>query len=188
MRLKYLFSFPIRPKKKPRHTAINLLGTHKHPYFMSELPVTACWPLEAYEVAFCQRILVLSVLLGEKWTHFGYFTPRAFLRANETDTRICAVATTYSRARFYSHNYYFLGIFMLYLVWANIVDLHKRTEDGDGNVGKAVRVWITRDKKRTWICEIKLTFVPSCSQMRLQLVISTLFVGIFGTNALVLVE
>ena len=25
------------------------------------------------------------------------------------------------------------------------------------------------DKKRTWICEIKLTFVPSCSQMRLQL-------------------
>ena len=32
------------------------------------------------------------------------------------------------------------------------------------------KIWpITEDQKCTWICEIKLTFVPSCSQMRLQL-------------------
>ena len=28
---------------------------------------------------------------------------------------------------------------------------------------------ITQDKKRTWICEIKLTFMPSCSRVRRQL-------------------
>ena len=44
----------------------------------------------------------------------------------------------------------------------------KTAEDGDGNVGKTIRL-ITQDKKRTWIWEIKLTFVPSCCQMRLQL-------------------
>ena len=42
------------------------------------------------------------------------------------------------------------------------------TEDGDSNVGKTIRI-ITQDKKCARICEIKLTFVPSCSQMRLQL-------------------
>ena len=47
-------------------------------------------------------------------------------------------------------------------------DWSKTAEDGDGNVGKTIKL-ITKDKKRTWICEIKLTFVPSCSQMRLQL-------------------
>ena len=47
-------------------------------------------------------------------------------------------------------------------------NLSKTAEDGDGNVGKTIRL-ITEDKKRTWICKIKLTFVPSCSQMRLQL-------------------
>ena len=35
-------------------------------------------------------------------------------------------------------------------------------------IGKTIRL-ITQDKKRAWICEIKLTFVPSWSQMRLQL-------------------
>ena len=42
------------------------------------------------------------------------------------------------------------------------------TEDGDSNVGKTIRI-ITQDKKCARICEIKLTLVPSCSQMRLQL-------------------
>ena len=41
-------------------------------------------------------------------------------------------------------------------------------EDDDGNVGKTIKL-ITQDKKRTWICEIKLTFVPSCSRVRRQL-------------------
>ena len=48
------------------------------------------------------------------------------------------------------------------------VGLSKKAEYGDGNVGKTIKL-ITEDKKCTWICEIKLTFVPSCSQMRLQL-------------------
>ena len=33
----------------------------------------------------------------------------------------------------------------------------KTVEDGDGNVGKTITL-ITQDKKRTWICEIRLTF------------------------------
>ena len=44
----------------------------------------------------------------------------------------------------------------------------KTAEDGHGNVGKTIRL-ITQDKKCTWMSEIKLTFVPSCSQLRLQL-------------------
>ena len=50
----------------------------------------------------------------------------------------------------------------------NLGNLRKTVEDGDGIVGKTIKL-ITQDKKRTWICEIKLTFVPSCSQMRRQL-------------------
>ena len=42
-------------------------------------------------------------------------------------------------------------------------------EDGDGNVGKTIKPIIEDKKRCTWICEIKLTFVPSWSQMRLQL-------------------
>ena len=49
-----------------------------------------------------------------------------------------------------------------------IRNLKQTAEDGDGNVGRTVRL-ITEDKKRTWISAIKLTFVPSCCQMRLQL-------------------
>ena len=33
---------------------------------------------------------------------------------------------------------------------------------------------ITQDKKRTWICEIRLTFLPSCSRVRRHCSISTL--------------
>ena len=39
-------------------------------------------------------------------------------------------------------------------------NLRKTVEDGDGNFGKTIKL-ITEDKKRT--CEIRLTFVPSCS-------------------------
>ena len=46
--------------------------------------------------------------------------------------------------------------------------ISQTAEDDDGNVGKTIRL-ITADKKHTWICEIRLTFVPSYSQMRLQL-------------------
>ena len=46
-------------------------------------------------------------------------------------------------------------------------DLSKTAEDGDGNVDKTIRL-ITQDKNARE-CEIKLIFVPSCSQMRLQL-------------------
>ena len=41
--------------------------------------------------------------------------------------------------------------------------LCKTVEGGDG------KKLITQDKKRTWICEIRLTFVPSCSRVRRQL-------------------
>ena len=46
--------------------------------------------------------------------------------------------------------------------------LSKAAEDGDGNVCKTLTL-ITEDKKGTRICEINRTFVPSCPQMRLQL-------------------
>ena len=49
-----------------------------------------------------------------------------------------------------------------------IGNLSKTAEDGDGKVCKTRRL-ITQDKKRTWMCEIKLAFMPSCSQVRLQL-------------------
>ena len=45
-----------------------------------------------------------------------------------------------------------------------IRDLRKTVEDGDGNAGKTIKL-ITQNKKRTWICEIRLTFVPSCSRV-----------------------
>ena len=45
--------------------------------------------------------------------------------------------------------------------------LSKTVENDDDNVGKAIRP-ITEDKKCTWLCEIMLTFVPSCSHMRRQ--------------------
>ena len=44
----------------------------------------------------------------------------------------------------------------------------KTAKGDDSKVGRTVRP-ITQDKKRTWICELKLTFVQSCSWMRLQL-------------------
>ena len=46
--------------------------------------------------------------------------------------------------------------------------LSKTAKDSNVNGSKTIRL-ITQDKRRTWICEIKMTFVPSCSQMRLQL-------------------
>ena len=55
-----------------------------------------------------------------------------------------------------------------YIALPQLGNLRKAVEDGDGNVGKTIKL-ITQDKKRTWICEIKLTFVPSCSRVRRQL-------------------
>ena len=49
-----------------------------------------------------------------------------------------------------------------------IGNLSKTAEDEDDNVGKTIRL-ITQHKKRTWMSEIKLTFVPSCSRVRRQL-------------------
>ena len=46
--------------------------------------------------------------------------------------------------------------------------LGKTAEDSNSNVGKTITL-ITENNKCTCICAIKLTFVPSCSQMRLQL-------------------
>ena len=46
--------------------------------------------------------------------------------------------------------------------------LSKTAEDSDSDVGKTKRL-ITQDKKCTWISEIELTCIPSCSWMRLQL-------------------
>ena len=54
------------------------------------------------------------------------------------------------------------------VAWMVIGPLSKTAEDGNSNVGKTRRL-IREDKKHTWIYEIKLTFVPSCSHMRLQL-------------------
>ena len=55
-----------------------------------------------------------------------------------------------------------------YLVCGNMDFKHITAEDSNGKVSKTIRL-IKQDKKCTWICEIKLTFVPSCAQMRLQL-------------------
>ena len=55
-----------------------------------------------------------------------------------------------------------------YIALPQLGNLRKAVEDGDGNVGKTIKL-ITQDKKRTWICEIRLTFVPSCSRARRQL-------------------
>ena len=51
-------------------------------------------------------------------------------------------------------------------------NLRKAVEDSDGNVGKTIKL-ITQDKKHTWICEIRLTFVPSWYRVRRQCSIST---------------
>ena len=72
---------------------------------------------------------------------------------------------------------FFFFLILLFGCWLSGT-LSKTAEDEDGNVGKTIRL-ITQDKKRTWISEIKLTFVPSCSQMRLQLLH---FHAVFKTN------
>ena len=60
-----------------------------------------------------------------------------------------------------------------FLYWGHLIkkllgNLRKTVEDNDGNVSKTIKL-ITQDKKHTWICEIKRTFVPSCSRVRRQL-------------------
>ena len=47
-------------------------------------------------------------------------------------------------------------------------NLSKTAEDDDDNVGKTIRL-ITQDKKCTWICQIRLTFLRSCSRVGRQL-------------------
>ena len=54
------------------------------------------------------------------------------------------------------------------VVWRARGTSRKTAEDGHGNIGKTIRL-ITQDKKHKWMSEIKQTFVPSCSQLRLQL-------------------
>ena len=45
--------------------------------------------------------------------------------------------------------------------------LSKTVEDDEENVDKTIRL-IAEDKKCTWLCEIRLTFVPYCSRVRRQ--------------------
>ena len=53
-------------------------------------------------------------------------------------------------------------------VYAIIGSLSKTVKDDDGKTISTITL-ITQDKKRTWISEIRLIFVPSCSRVRRQL-------------------